>query len=633
MIVMGLVVMMILSVSCSSTINENTLIPTDSTVIEGELQNGMQYYIYPTDDEPDTAYMQITIKTGSLYETDEEQGLSHYIEHMAFNSTEKYNREEFRALENELGISFGAHSNAYTSDDIVSYNIEFQNPDSSRMEKVFDIMSQRTLHMTFDAEEVELERGVILAEKQLRTSSPDFKEYIFQYKKELQGSLYPARLPIGTQEVIENATTEQLKALYERWYTPKRMAVAIIGDIDIDTAHTLLEKYFGEVPKTGVGKKEHPTPSFTDIEYHNAIQYHTYVNPNRLSNALKISNISKNTVSPQSLLSVQNLIRNALLSRYIDQEFDAYLKYKKYDSTLLSEYFTKHVTGYQLDLKESTLYFEFMEGMLPEAMEEIQYFLSAIHENLQNEETIVTLKKEIGESFLDELKYIPEGNIRQAAYSIESNFVYDEPIIDMPKTIKKYGKQMLNNITQDDFLSVYETQLYNPENKHVFLLLNEKGEQSLKTLQTEQNFEQFGLSVFFDKAYVPDKNISFSVEQNDEEISAVLSDVLDVKAGKIIDEEIFTAQDTKTNVYQWELDNGFTVVFQQVIPNDKTDNQFAMLIDNRNFDYNFRKRYPQTSALLFNTIQYASYKNILLNDLYEHDTFPKSDIDFWLSET
>jgi hypothetical protein len=93
--------------------------------------------------------------------------------------------------------------------------------------------------------------------------------------------------------------------------------------------------------------------------------------------------------------------------------------------------------------------------MLPEAMEEIQYFLSAIHENLQNEETIVTLKKEIGESFLDELKYIPEGNIRQAAYSIESNFVYDEPIIDMPKTIKKYGKQMLNNITQDDFLSVY----------------------------------------------------------------------------------------------------------------------------------------------------------------------------------
>jgi hypothetical protein len=99
--------------------------------------------------------------------------------------------------------------------------------------------------------------------------------------------------------------------------------------------------------------------------------------------------------------------------------------------------------------------------------------------------------------------------------------VYGEPIIDMPKTIKKYGKQMLNNITQDDFLSVYETQLYNPENKHVFLLLNEKGEQSLKTLQTEQNFEQFGLSVFFDKAYVLNKNISFSAEQNDEEISAV----------------------------------------------------------------------------------------------------------------
>lgn len=630
---MLLFIMVLLFVSCASEINENDLIPVDDSVIEGVLQNGMKYYIYPTDDEPDSAYIQVTIKTGSLYESDDERGLSHYIEHMAFNSTEKYNRDEFRTLENELGISFGAHSNAYTSADTVNYNISFQNPSASRLEKIFDIMSQRTIHMVFDSEEVDLERGVVLSEKQLSDSNPSYTEYLFQYDTILQGSSYPSRSPIGTQAVIENATPDQLKALYEKWYTPKRIAVSMIGDIDTDTVHTMMEKYFGAVE----GKQEWPEPNIKSIPPQDTIRYHTYTNPSRVSNTLEMVTVLEDTTNPQSVLSIKNMLTNDMLSSYIDKEFQAYLKYKKYDSALLSLYSNTGDMEEKINLKEYFVSVSFMEGKLPEAMEEVQYFLSVIYENLQDEETIKNIKKDFGKTLLKEWSFVPKGNIQQTANYITSNFIYGFPIMDVPKTLKKYGKRALHSISQDDFLSVFETQLYQATNKNVFLLLSERSEKALKS---EQKFESFGLSALFDRAYTIDGDISFSSDKNEDAIKAVLEDILDVQAGKIIDESVFihtdvaadTKKNTETNVYQWKLNNGFSVVFQQVVPNDKKEKQFAMLADNINFYYNFVKRKPNVSSLLFDSLEYTSYEDILLEDLYRNDMFSKSAIDYWISE-
>ena len=178
---------------------------------------GLKTVIWPIDnqDAVKSAELRLVIKTGSLDEQDDERGFAHFVEHLAFNNTEKYPKESlFRELES-FGLSFGAHSNAYTDFESTVYKLTLKDVTDAKLDKAMEILSQWAMHVQFDQKTVDAEKGVIREEWRLR--QPQEQGFQARYLKALhKNSRYANRLPIGELKTIEAATAEKLAAFYQR---------------------------------------------------------------------------------------------------------------------------------------------------------------------------------------------------------------------------------------------------------------------------------------------------------------------------------------------------------------------------------------------------------------------------------
>lgn len=211
-------------------------IPPMQDLRTGTLPNGMRYYILPNTMPEGRAYLTLAVDAGSVLEKDDEQGLAHFIEHMAFNGTERFPEQDLLDYLRSLGMRFGADANAYTSFNETVYGIEVPvETDPSGLKtipkKALEIMDDWSHAVLFNEKDVDDERGVVLSELRDRRGA---NERILRqlYPILLHGSPYPDRWPIGTQEVLENAPASRLKGFYEKWYRPDNMALICVGDFD-----------------------------------------------------------------------------------------------------------------------------------------------------------------------------------------------------------------------------------------------------------------------------------------------------------------------------------------------------------------------------------------------------------------
>ena len=206
-------------------------IAPDKNATFGTLDNGFRYIIYPNTEPPKRVSLRLHIASGSLMETDDQQGLSHFLEHMVFNGSKDYSAQELIPKMQRLGISFGAHANAYTSFDETVYMLDLPDLSDETMKLGFTVMRDFGDGALLTREEIDKERGVILSEKVSRDSvSSRLMEQ--QFSQLLPGSLVAKRFPIGTEEVIKNAPRERFTDLYSRFYIPQRMTFIVVGDID-----------------------------------------------------------------------------------------------------------------------------------------------------------------------------------------------------------------------------------------------------------------------------------------------------------------------------------------------------------------------------------------------------------------
>ncbi|MCX7954865.1 MAG: insulinase family protein [Bacteroidales bacterium] len=238
----------------SQNFDENQLVPIDKEIKYGKLDNGLVYYIKRNLKPEKRIELRLAVNAGSILETDEQQGLAHFCEHMCFNGTKNFPKNELINVIERMGIKFGPDLNAYTSFDETVYMLKVPTDQPDLIEKGFQILEEWAHLVTFDGKEIEKERGVILEEWRLGLGAEDRmrkKAFPIIFK----GSKYAERIPIGKPEIIKNFKHETLINFYKDWYRPDLMAVVVVGDIDVSYAEEKIKKHFSAIKNPPNPKK------------------------------------------------------------------------------------------------------------------------------------------------------------------------------------------------------------------------------------------------------------------------------------------------------------------------------------------------------------------------------------------
>ncbi len=218
-------------------------IALDPSVLQGELDNGLAWYVQENGLPADRAELRLVVRAGSVLEEENQRGLAHFLEHMAFNGTEKYPRNELVDYLQSLGMEFGPEINASTSFDQTVYKLTVNTAAEGELEEGLSVLEEWAFHIDLTREEVDREKPVILEERRMgrdATGRMTEKGYPLIYPD----SRYGVRLPIGLEGVIQNATAEDLDKFYRDWYRPDLMTVIVVGDVDRGEAVRLIAKLF-----------------------------------------------------------------------------------------------------------------------------------------------------------------------------------------------------------------------------------------------------------------------------------------------------------------------------------------------------------------------------------------------------
>lgn len=213
--------------------HESSDLKPDPATRFGTLTNGIRYVVYPNREPKGRASLRLLIETGSLYETEGQRGLAHFLEHMAFNGSTHYAPGTMVEFFQRMGMSFGGDTNASTGFDRTVYILELPDTKEATLAEGLRVFSDYAGGLLLDAKEIDRERGIILSERRAR-DSVGFRTFVAQFQFLFDGTLLPQRIPIGETAVIEQVDRARFLDFYNTWYRPDLMSVVVVGDIDPD---------------------------------------------------------------------------------------------------------------------------------------------------------------------------------------------------------------------------------------------------------------------------------------------------------------------------------------------------------------------------------------------------------------
>jgi len=253
-------------------IKENAPVPLSKDAITGVLPNGLRYFILENSLPENRAHLALVVNAGSVLERDDERGFAHFVEHLAFNDTARFPKLSLIEYLRSQGMRFGADANAYTSYDETVYHfdipVEIKDGVKRIPEKALAILDDWTHAVSFLPEDVESESRVVLEEMRSRLGAMDRARKII-FPVLFEGSAYANREVIGLAEIIENATSEKLKAFYDRWYTSDNMALVFVGDFNAKLLEADLSRHFNlpaAKQKTIRPRHELPPPKYGNFQ-------------------------------------------------------------------------------------------------------------------------------------------------------------------------------------------------------------------------------------------------------------------------------------------------------------------------------------------------------------------------------
>ena len=274
--------------SAQTDFDLSSKLPEDPNVSKGVLENGMTYYVRSNETPKNRAELLLIVRAGSIDEDDDQQGLAHFCEHMAFNGTKNFPKHELVSYFESIGMDFGAEINAYTSFDETVYTLTVPLENPEFVEKGLQVLYDWASQITDSDEEINNERGVIHEEWRGGRNAT----YRMQQKwlpVFLHESRYANRMPIGTMEIVDNCPPEALRRYRKDWYRPDLQAVIVVGDFDQKEMVETIKSKFSAIPKTvnPREKKQYDIPNHketlvsinTDVEAQYPVAFIFYKHP------------------------------------------------------------------------------------------------------------------------------------------------------------------------------------------------------------------------------------------------------------------------------------------------------------------------------------------------------------------
>ena len=258
-----LVTMLVLGAFCTLGFAQDLdkPLPTDSNITIGKIDNGITYYIRYNKKPEKRAELRLAVNAGSILESDGQLGLAHFVEHMGFNGTRNFKKQQLVNFMESIGMRFGPEVNAYTSFDETVYILTIPTDSTHIIERAFDILEDWSHFVAFEGEEIDKERGVIIEEWRLGRGA-EMRMFDKQLPIILKDSRYAERLPIGNKKTLETFKHDTLRQFYQTWYRPDLIAVVAVGDFDKSTVEQLIRKHFSAIvrPSTELKRPAYPVP-------------------------------------------------------------------------------------------------------------------------------------------------------------------------------------------------------------------------------------------------------------------------------------------------------------------------------------------------------------------------------------
>ena len=239
---------LIATLALSATMLAQQAVPFDQNVRRGKLENGLTYYIRHNEKPAQRANFYIAQKVGSILEEEDQRGLAHFLEHMAFNGTANFPGKSLLNYMEHNGVKFGENVNAYTSIEQTVYMLtNVPTTNMNLVDSCILILHDWSSFISLEGEEIDKERGVIMEEKRTRNDAQQ-RMWEKMLPDIYPNSPYGHRMPIGTDEVIMGFDHEALRAYYHKWYRPDLQGIIIIGDVDVNEVENHLKAIFEDIP-------------------------------------------------------------------------------------------------------------------------------------------------------------------------------------------------------------------------------------------------------------------------------------------------------------------------------------------------------------------------------------------------
>ncbi|NCQ17229.1 MAG: insulinase family protein, partial [Ignavibacteria bacterium] len=237
-------------------------LPVNPDVTIGTLKNGIRYYILQNKKPEKRAELRLVINAGSVLENDDQKGLAHFVEHMAFNGTNHFKKNELINYLESIGVKFGPELNAFTSFDETVYMLQVPTDSQAIVQKAFLVLEDWAHGLAFDSSEIDKERGVITEEWRLGRGA-QMRMLDKQLPILFKDSKYADRLTIGDITIIKSFAHPTLTSYYKDWYRPDLMAVVAVGDFEKAEIETLIKNHFEniEAPKKERTRELFPVPA------------------------------------------------------------------------------------------------------------------------------------------------------------------------------------------------------------------------------------------------------------------------------------------------------------------------------------------------------------------------------------
>ena len=520
---------------------EMPAIPVDEAVRIGKLDNGLTYYIRYNNWPEHRAEFYIAQKVGSLQENDDQRGLAHFLEHMAFNGSKHFEGNQLLRWCESVGIKFGHDLNAYTSIDQTVYNIS--NVPTER-ESVVDscllILYDWADGLLLEKDEIEKERGVIHEEWRLRTSAS-----MRMFERDLP-LLYPNckyghRMPIGLMEIIDNFEPQFLRDYYEKWYRPDNQGLIIVGDVDVDKVEAKIKEMFSGIvlPENRAIVEDVPVPDNDEAIY--------VIDKDKEMQYNYVMMMFKHDVFPDSLkgtmlYTVNDYLKNAALSmlndrlkEYAENPACPYVQASTGDGQYI---FAKTKDALELDfLPKDGQTDEAVKAVLIEARRAVEYGFTATEYNRFKANYLSNLEKQ----YTNKDKRYNSHFVNQYV----QHFLANEPIpsIDFTYTTMKQVVPML----PVDYVNEYMKELVTLSDTNMVVV----------SFNTEKEGAVYPTVDGFKKAVAEaraDSIVAYVDNVKDEPLMATLP-----KAGKIVKE----VKNEKFGYTELTLSNGVTVILKQ----------------------------------------------------------------------